>query len=60
MSAVAAQNSKQREFYDRISRHDLAPLWEVLGTLVPPTPATPCVPALWKYRDIRSYVMEAG
>jgi gentisate 1,2-dioxygenase len=60
MSAKPQQNPKRREFYDRISRHDMAPLWEVLGTLVPPTPATPCVPALWKYRDIRSYVMEAG
>ena len=60
MSAKPQENPKRREFYDRISRHDLAPLWEVLGTLVPPTPVTPCVPALWKYRDIRSYVMEAG
>ena len=60
MPAKPQENPKRREFYDRISRHDLAPLWEVLGTLVPPTPATPCVPALWKYRDIRSYVMEAG
>jgi gentisate 1,2-dioxygenase len=60
VSVLPQPNPKRREFYDRISRHDLAPLWEVLGTLVPPTPATPCVPALWKYRDIRSYVMEAG
>jgi len=60
MSAIAQPNPKRKEFYDRISRHDLAPLWEVLGALVPPRPATPCVPALWKYRDIRSYVMEAG
>jgi len=60
VSAIPQPNPKRREFYDRISRHDLAPLWEVLGTLVPPTPATPCVPALWKYRDIRSYIMEAG
>ena len=60
MVATPQSNPKRREFYDRISHHDLAPLWEVLGALVPPTPATPCVPALWKYRDIRSYVMEAG
>jgi len=60
MSAKPQSNPKRREFYDRISRHDMAPLWEVLGTLVPPTPATPCVPALWKYRDVRSYLMESG
>jgi gentisate 1,2-dioxygenase len=55
-----AKNLKRREFYERIARHDMAPLWEVLGTLVPPTPATPCVPAQWKYRDVRSYLMESG
>ena len=60
MSTAPTQNPKRREFYDRISRHDMAPLWEVLGALVPPTPATPCVPALWKYRDVRSFIMEAG
>jgi gentisate 1,2-dioxygenase len=53
-------NPKRREFYERIARHGLAPLWEVLGTLVPQRPATPCVPALWKYRDVRTYLMEAG
>lgn len=60
MSAPAQPNPKRREFYQRISRHDLAPLWEVLSTLTPPMPTTPCVPALWKYRDVRSYIMEAG
>ena len=60
MSTAPAPNPKRREFYERLSRHDMAPLWEVLGALVPPTPATPCVPALWKYRDVRSYIMEAG
>jgi gentisate 1,2-dioxygenase len=60
MSAKPQPNPARREFYDRISRHDMAPLWEVLGTLVPPTPTTPCAPALWKYRDVRSYLMESG
>jgi gentisate 1,2-dioxygenase len=60
MSNAPTQNPKRREFYDRLSRHDMAPLWEVLGALVPPTPTSPCVPALWKYRDARSFIMEAG
>ena len=60
MSAMPQPNPKRREFYERISRHDLAPLWEVLGALVPPAPATPCVPALWKYRDVRPHILEAG
>lgn len=60
MSNTIAPNPKRREFYARLSRHDMAPLWEVLGALVPPVPATPCVPAMWKYRDVRAYIMEAG
>ncbi|MFZ1907496.1 MAG: gentisate 1,2-dioxygenase [Burkholderiales bacterium] len=39
---------------------NLAPLWEVLHSLVPPQPETPCVPALWRYRDIRPFIMESG
>ena len=60
MAAAPHQNPKRREFYERIARHDLTPLWEVLGTLVPQSPATPCVPALWKYRNVRPYLMESG
>ncbi len=48
------------EFYRRMDKDNLAPLWEVLHNLVPPQPQTPCVPALWKYREIRPYIMESG
>ncbi len=60
MSALPQPNPKRREFYDRIGRHDLSPLWEVIGSLVPQRPVTPCVPALWKYRDVRPYLLESG
>src|SRR5262249_57559284 len=60
MSATREPNPKRRDFYDRIGRHDLAPLWEVLGTLVTSAPVTPCLPALWKYGDVRPYLMESG
>ena len=60
MEAIPQPNPKRREFYERIAHHDLAPLWEVLGTLVPQSPVTPGVPALWKYRNVRSYLMESG
>ena len=54
------QNPKRRDYYDRIAPLQLAPLWEVLGALVPPRPMTPCAAAIWKYRDVRPYLMEAG
>ena len=57
---MADSNPRRREYYGRIGRHDLAPLWEVLGTLVTKAPVTPCLPALWKYREVRPCLMESG
>jgi gentisate 1,2-dioxygenase len=51
---------ERKAFYERIDQDSLAPLWEVLGNLVPPQPTTSCVPALWRYQQMRPYLMEAG
>src|SRR5690349_1493966 len=57
----AAPNSAARKsFYDAISAHNMTPLWEVLHALVPQSPSTPCEPALWKYADIRPFLMKSG
>jgi gentisate 1,2-dioxygenase len=53
-------DARRRDYYERIARYGMTPLWEVLGALVPPTPATPCVPAQWKYRDLRNELLESG
>ena len=50
----------RQELYRRMDKNNLAPLWEVLHDLIPSEPSTPCKPALWKYRDARPYLMEAG
>ena len=50
----------RQELYRRMDPLNLAPLWEVLHNLIPNEPATPCRPALWKYRDARPHLMEAG
>ena len=52
--------SERAEFYRRIDRENLTPLWESLSQLVPPQPSTPCVPALWRYENVRPHLMEAG
>ena len=59
-SATPELVSERAEFYRRIARDDLAPLWESLSQLVPPQPSTPCVPALWRYKTVRPHLMEAG
>ena len=50
----------RQAFYDAIAAHSMTPLWEVLHALVPPSPATPCHPALWKYADVHPYLMQSG
>ena len=46
--------------YADMSPANLTPLWEVLHALVPPQPKTPCLPALWKYDEVRPFLMRAG
>ncbi|MGH8324501.1 MAG: gentisate 1,2-dioxygenase, partial [Steroidobacteraceae bacterium] len=38
----------------------LAPLWEVLRDLVTREPATPALPALWRYAEVRPFLARAG
>src|SRR5207244_3297054 len=55
-----AIGAARQELYRRMDKDNLAPLWEVLHELIPNAPATACRPALWKYRQARPYLMEAG
>ena len=55
-----AARKARMDFYDAIAAHSMTPLWEVLHALVPPAPATPCVPAIWKYADVHPYLMQSG
>jgi gentisate 1,2-dioxygenase len=49
-----------REFYPRLAKLNAAPLWEVLGEIVGAQPHPAAVPALWKYDELRPFLMEAG
>ena len=61
MSAQTKPSRPSRdEYYGRIRKANLAPLWEVLDDLVPASPSSRCVPALWRYEDIRPRILEAG
>ena len=59
-SVAGAVTPERAAYYERIGKENLAPLWEVLRGLVPPEPKTPCVPAHWRFNDVRKMVMEAG
>jgi gentisate 1,2-dioxygenase len=58
---VKPATSPERDaFNGRLARKSAAPLWNVLGTIVPRSPQTRSVPALWRYAELRPLLMEAG
>jgi len=60
MNAPHPSATARQSLYRDMSPLHLSPLWEVLHALVPPQPASPCVPAFWKYEEIRPYLQRAG
>jgi len=50
----------RRAYYDKAAKSHMAPLWEVLKSLVTPEPKSTCVPALWKFADVKKLMLEAG
>jgi gentisate 1,2-dioxygenase len=49
-----------REYYGRLEGKNTAALWEVLSDIVPAQPRRTCVPAMWRYDEVRPLLMEAG
>jgi gentisate 1,2-dioxygenase len=62
MSAVPQPkiSAERQAFYQKIDRANVTPLWEVLHTLVTPTPKTPCKPCLWKWAEMWPWIQESG
>lgn len=58
---VEVRKTPEREaFYRRIAPAGLTPLWEVFGSLITAAPKSGCVPALWRYAEVRPHVLESG
>jgi gentisate 1,2-dioxygenase len=60
MNAPHPTAQQRQQLYSDMGPHNLTPLWEVLHALVPQKPNTPCAPALWKYDEVRPFLMRAG
>lgn len=61
MRTVPSSSSTQREaFYARLAPHDMAPLWEVLKSLVPAEPSAAARPHVWHYANVRPLLLESG
>ena len=60
MNAPDTALQARQQLYRDMDPLNLTPLWEVLHALVPQHPKTPCVAALWKYDEVRPFLMRAG
>lgn len=62
MRSQSARNTNPalRKFADRLGKHSLVPLWDVLASLVPQEPTTAGVPYLWDYKTVRDLLIESG
>jgi len=60
MDAKVGTSAERREYYQRLRQKHAAPLWEVLGDLIPSQPRPPASPALWRYQEMRALLLEAG
>ncbi len=58
--AVLDTRAERDAYYRRIAQANLTPLWEVMSSLVPEHPRSPCVPAIWRYQQVRPWLMESG
>ena len=61
MNQPAIDTKAHRDaFYRRIAKANMTPLWELMSSLVPHRPQSPCVPAIWRYSEVRPWLMESG
>ena len=51
---------EREEFYGKIDRLSVAPLWERLYTIMKKEPEVRAAPHIWKYDEIRPLLMETG
>jgi gentisate 1,2-dioxygenase len=50
----------RQAYYDKISKKDMAPLWEVLRNVVTKEPKSKCSPNIWKFDEVKKLMLEAG
>ena len=60
MNAPESQLHERQQLYRDMAPLHLTPLWEVLHSLVPREPKSPCAAAHWKYEEVRPFLKRAG
>lgn len=52
---------EQREaLYERLDQQSITPLWRALGTAAPKSPKVDSLAHIWRWKDVRPALMEAG
>jgi gentisate 1,2-dioxygenase len=60
MDQTPATSPEREAYYKKIGTRHLAPLWQVLHTIVTKEPKSGCQPYLWNYDEVRVLLGEAG
>ena len=60
MNAPHPTAAMRQQLYRDMAPLNLTPLWEVLHSLVPKQPDSPCVAAIWRYEEVRPFLLRAG
>lgn len=60
MNAPESKLQERQQLYADMAPLHLTPLWEVLHSLVPREPKSPCAAAHWKYEEVRPFLKRAG
>ncbi|MCZ6763826.1 MAG: gentisate 1,2-dioxygenase, partial [Alphaproteobacteria bacterium] len=60
MASSTDRKAVLADFYDRVDDKSLVPLWVVLGDQMTQEPETPVRSHLWRYDEVRPYLIEAG
>lgn len=60
MEHAPIETPERKAFYARIDKQNMTPLWSVMNALITPEPRSACVPALWRFNEIRKAMLEAG
>ena len=50
----------RQDYYARIAKHGMTPLWKVMSTLFRDEPVSRCAPAVWHFDDVKSLVDGIG
>ncbi|HWB44901.1 MAG TPA: gentisate 1,2-dioxygenase [Hyphomicrobiaceae bacterium] len=60
MDHAPTETPERKAFYARIDKQNMTPLWTVMSSLITPEPKSACVPAVWRFGEIRTAMLEAG